>query len=115
MTDYEKAGRYLCRAYFSGALKPSASYDPDSFLFTLARCVEKPLESHGSLGGIWCQLLSGDLARLPQNKRARLLGGFKGEWALKKHELSIDGSSGIREYEVALYAIVGHNFLKSLP
>lgn len=114
MTDYEKAGRYLCKAYFSGELKPSTCYSEDSFLFTLSRCVEKPLESHGSLGSAWRQLLSGDLARLPQNKRSRILGVYKGGWALRHDLLSIDGAEGVREYEVALYAIVGHNFLKSI-
>lgn len=107
----ENVGRYLCKAYFSGRLGCSQSYEEGSANFLLARCVEKPLEdakgNRGKTAETWRKLMSGDLAKLNHMARARVMGGRaqNREWG------SIDGGS-LHELELMLYAVVGAEFKK---
>lgn len=75
-------GRYLCKAYFRGEIKPSACYEKGSGEWFLSRCVERVLERDNTNCRI---LMIGDAAGLTTSSRRGLLGGgaeigtFKGE------------------------------------
>lgn len=97
LTDLEKVGRYLCKAYYNGELRPSE---------TLATCVEECARNNS----IWLSLLSGDLTHLNKPARYRVTGGR----ALREELLSIDGCGEVSVLEVALYAAVGKKLLELL-
>ena len=89
-------GRYLCKAYFRGEIKPSACYEKGSGEWFLSRCVERVLERDNTN----CRtLMIGDAAGLTTSSRRGLLGGgaetgtFKGENA-QAVDLFFGGSSG---------------------
>lgn len=107
----ENIGKYLCKAYYSGRLGCSQSYKKDSANYFLARCVEKPLEDikghRGRTAEVWRKLMSGDLAKLTKDARARVMGGR----AKRDGEISIDGGS-LCELELLLYVVVGLEFKK---
>ena len=65
-------GRYLCKAYFRGEIKPSACYEKGSGEWFLSRCVERVLERDNTN----CRtLMIGDAAGLTTSSRRGLLGG----------------------------------------
>ena len=89
-------GRYLCKAYFRGEIKPSACYEKGSGEWFLSRCVERVLERDNTN----CRtLMIGDAAGLTTSSRRGLLGGgaeiatFKGEDA-QAVDLFFGGGSG---------------------
>ena len=89
-------GRYLCKAYFRGEIKPSACYEKGSGEWFLSRCVERVLERDNTN----CRtLMIGDAAGLTTSSRRGLLGGgaeigtFKGENA-QAVDLFFGGGSG---------------------
>lgn len=65
-------GRYLCKAYFRGEIKPSACYEKGSGEWFLSRCVERVLERDNTNCRI---LMIGDAAGLTTSSRRGLLGG----------------------------------------
>ena len=88
-------GRYLCKAYFRGEIKPSACYEKGSGEWFLSRCVERVLERDNTN----CRtLMIGDAAGLTTSSRRGLLGGgaeigtFKDENA-QAVDLFFDGGS----------------------
>nr|DAT91752.1 MAG TPA: hypothetical protein [Caudoviricetes sp.] len=89
-------GRYLCKAYFRGEIKPSACYEKGSGEWFLSRCVERVLEKDNTNCRI---LMIGDAAGLTTSSRRGLLGGgaeigtFKGENA-QVVDLFFSGGSG---------------------
>lgn len=89
-------GRYLCKAYFRGEIKPSACYEKGSGEWFLSRCVERVLEKDNTNCRI---LMIGDAAGLTTSSRRGLLGGgveigtFKGENA-QVVDLFFGGGSG---------------------
>lgn len=108
LTDIERTGRYLCKAYFNGELPPSAQCVCKD-LKRVAECVERVLlnEKAGG-GGTWLALMSGDLAKLRSNERARQLGV-----GVIPLIYSIDGRDDVvRVCEVAMYAAVGKSFME---
>lgn len=88
-------GRYLCRAYYKGELRPSAAYvaqkaggqGPElarcvggAGLAQCAGCVEGVvLSAQPSLRDTWAALLIGDLRWLNWNAKARVMGPPVGE------------------------------------
>lgn len=93
-------GRYLCRAYYKGELRPSAAYvaqkgvggslpglpgcivrtDRAMGLEGLARCIEEViLSAQPMLRDAWTSLLIGDLRWLNWNAKARVMGPPVGE------------------------------------
>lgn len=125
MEDLEKAGRFLCKAYYNGELRPSAAVKEDSGEYWLARCVENVLADEkgrrGRTAGIWRQLMAGDLRGLNTHRRRNLLGGGGERRALGPEgykaggsvvELSIDGREGVSDIERALYVAVGLEWQK---
>lgn len=89
-------GRYLCKAYFRGEIKPSACYEKGSGEWFLSRCVERVLERDNTN----CRtLMIGDAAGLTTSSRRGLLGGgaeigtFKSENA-QAADLFFGGSDG---------------------
>lgn len=107
----ENVGKYLCKAYYTGELGCSQTYEKGSAEYFLARCVEKPLEDlrgrRGRTADVWRKLMSGDLARLTTVARARVMGGR----AKRDGEMSIDGGS-LCELEIMLWSVVGLEFRK---
>ena len=89
-------GRYLCKAYFRGEIKPSACYEKGSGEWFLSRCVERVLERDNTNCRI---LMIGDAAGLTTSSRRGLLGGgaeigtFKDE-NVQAVDLFFGGSSG---------------------
>lgn len=116
-------GRYLCKLYYRGELKPSAFYKINSPEWALARCVEKPLERTGKIANYWRLLMSGELKRLPVRTRSKLnntvAGGranFTGvQWRGIPIEscVSLDGNRDgeLTIGEIMLYEAVGSEFL----
>ena len=107
----ENVGKYLCKAYYNGRLGCSQTYKEGSAEYFLARCVEKPLEDakgrRGRTAEVWRKLMTGDLAKLTQTARSRVMGGR----AERDGEFSIDGGS-LHELEVLLWSVVGLEFKK---
>lgn len=105
----ERVGKFLCKAYYSGRLGCSQTYKEGSAEYFLARCVENPLEDargrRGRTAEVWRKLMSGDLAKLTQTARSRVMGGR----AENREEFSIDGGS-LHELEVLLWSVVGLEF-----
>ena len=105
----ENVGKYLCKAYYTGRLGCSQTYEKGSAEYFLARCVENPLEDirgrRGRTAEVWRKLMSGDFAKLTQAARARVMGGR----AERDGEFSIDGES-LHELEVLLWSVVGLEF-----
>lgn len=105
----ENVGKFLCKAYYTGRLGCSQSYEEGSAEYFLARCVENPLEDtkehRGRTADVWRKLMSGDLAKLTTQARARVMGGR----AKNREEKSIDGGS-LCELEVMLWVVVGLEF-----
>lgn len=105
----ENVGKYLCKAYYTGRLGCSQLYKEGSAEYFLARCVENPLEdikgNRGRTAEVWRKLMSGDLAKLTKDARARVMGGR----AKRDGEESIDGGS-LCELEVLLWTVVGLEF-----
>lgn len=105
----ETVGKFLCKAYYSGRLRCSQTYEKGSAEYFLARCVENPLEDirnrRGRTAEVWRKLMSGDFAKLTKEARARAMGGR----AKRDGEESIDGGS-LCELEVMLWAVVGLEF-----
>lgn len=117
-------GRYLCKAYFRGEIKPSACYEKGSGEWFLSRCVERVLEKDNTNCRI---LMIGDAAGLTTSSRRGLLGGgaeigtFKGENAQavdlffggdgedEETARSIDGGT-LTTREVILYEKVEKEF-----
>lgn len=115
-------GRYLCKAYFRGEIKPSACYEKGSGEWFLSRCVERVLERDNTNCRI---LMIGDAAGLTTSSRRGLLGGgaeigtFKGENAQAVDlffagggdgdDASIDGGA-LTTREVILYEKVEKEF-----
>lgn len=90
---YEKIGRYLCWAYYTGRLKPSTMYKAGDHQARLAQCVERAFltpneagvdktgrhtneKERNPLRSAWISLMSGDCAKLPLRSRSRVLGGW---------------------------------------
>ena len=118
MEDLEKAGRFLCKAYYNGELKPSAAVKEGSGEYWLARCVENVLADEkgrrGNVGAIWRQLMAGDLRGLNTHRRRNLLGGGgerRAEGA-EGVERSVDGREGVSDIERSLYIAVGLEWQK---
>lgn len=131
LTDLERAGRFLCKAYFDGRLKPSAVYKQEqsknnkesTALCAMSMCVERVLaDEHcrrGSTGRIWRELMSGDLRGLNMSKRRNLLGGGAQRESLradgtKEPIRSIDGADEVRELEIGLYCAVGTEWIRMM-
>lgn len=129
LTDLERAGRFLCKAYFDGRLKPSAMYeskndDESRALSLMSQCVERVLaDEHnrrGTTGRTWRSLMAGDLRGLNTMRRRNLLGGGAERESLradgtKEPVRSIDGSDdvcGVRELEIGLYCAVGTEWMR---
>ena len=110
----ELTGMYLCKMYYSGALKPSAAYKEGTSKWYLSKCVENALcDSQGirpQMSAMWRQLMAGDLVRLNTRARARKLGG----WAQFRDIMSIDGADYVTACEMSLYIVVGEEFKKLL-
>ena len=91
-------GRYLCKAYFRGEIKPSACYEKGSGEWFLSRCVERVLERDNTNCRI---LMIGDAAGLTTSSRRGLLGGgaeigtFKGENAQAVDLFFAGGGDGV--------------------
>ena len=71
----ELTGMYLCKMYYSGALKPSAAYKEGTSKWYLSKCVENALcDSRGirpQMSAMWRQLMAGGRPRKVEHTGSR--------------------------------------------